>query len=106
MVKIKRFKAKAAAVMTAAAVFLMSGTSVFASAISSNVDNASNAFVELLQSLGKPLVMAIIAAMGLFTVIATQHQRESIKEGILPKLIGVGLVVLAVPAADAIWGIF
>lgn len=100
-------RTKMAVVMFSMTAFLFAVTPTYAApAISAKVAGASNGFVALLQSMGKPVVMAVIAIIGIGLLIATQRQKESIKDGILPKLIGVALLILAVPAADAIWGIF
>lgn len=103
----KKVRQKIMVGIVAAMGVVISGETAFAdSAIGGRVESASTGFVSLLQSFGKPATMAVIAGMGLLLIVATQHQKENVKDGIIGKIIGVAALVLAVPAADAIWGIF
>lgn len=103
----KNIRTKALIIICSITVFLVCTVPVnAASKIGAQAEKASNGFVQLLQDMGKPAVMAVIAVIGIGLIIATQRQKENIKDGVLGKIIGVGILVLAVPGADAIWGIF
>lgn len=74
--------------------------------ISSSATGAATDAVTFMQGLGKPALMVVIGACGLIFLVGTQRQKDNWKDGLLLKVVGLGVLILAVPLANTIYGWF
>lgn len=102
--RIEKRKAKIIAACIGMQAFMMSTAAVSAdeNAISSSADEAATQATGFLQSFARPATLIILAAGGLILYIGTRRQKDGFKDGIFERVIGLGILIFAIPFSDLI----
>lgn len=82
-------------------------TPVFADKIGDAASGAANGFWQSALGLVKPLLIVIVVGLGfVFLGVGGRRAKEEAKDAIWEKIVGVGLIVLAVPLSALVFGWF
>ena len=78
----------------------------YADQFSSAAKQAAEGMQTSAQGAVKWIVAGILVVLGLIFLVGTQHQKENAKGEIFMKLIGVALIIGAIPIATLVFGWF